>query len=264
MELFSPRKKKDESKLNTDALKMSKHVRWKEIDASCRVLLNSPGEDEGKDGVPLDVEDSHVEKNTPTGCFAFCMQFLGFIKQLVAPFPAGKREISVYIWKFTRKKEGLQDELANLKLWNRRLFFLREHSHEGRTLHYISEKENCSLHLVCTVHSEKKSEVSIQEMPVVDICALDEIECQSLLNDMATYDIAFGDESRASNAYDVEDLHQMSDYKSEVPAQLFPWKIRWTAAGGVEKSAVLANTSETQRARWLRLLVQDQPIDPDD
>jgi hypothetical protein len=142
---------------------------------------------------------------------------------------------------------GAEEALRDVRQWRRRQFFLQK-TQNKLTMLYTSEKENGAFQHACNLASKIETSTDLQKVgkvqswKVVSVEALDDKSRNKVLNDLATYDTAFGVRK------------EPHEYEREIPTQMHPFIVDWIDDDNEKKQLVLAGSSARITERWIQAI----------
>lgn len=214
----------------------SRRVTWREINGACAEVMQFEVADPSASCSLHRVGQQDSQRCSSAIC-AYFKELWNVIRNTPEE-PEERPDLSGYLWKLNADVEDDLDQLANIRNWRRRLFFLR--LAQGRlALTYISEKENGMLHLACIFDPDP---ASVTELPRISVSPITQEALHNLGNNMRQYDLAFVDFS----------VFDEATYEEQAPQQLFPFKVVWKDQRSTEHSLLLATQSVFHRTTWLR------------
>lgn len=226
-------------------------VKWKDVEKPmerCHSLkLITPEstislDDEQEQNEDIEQERSFLLGFSPkdTCC---CFTFLRELVSESADEPlGGTLGLNGYLWKYAHNRSESPEELANMKNWRRRLFFLRDHQDLGRMLAYISEKEDGSLQVAAVLSSQGRV-ASLHRLSGSRVSALNNSDRLKVQKDLRDYDTAFRYE-------DPRGKHD-EDYLVQIPSQLHSCAIEWEDTSGEKHRVVVADSDPGVLDRWM-------------
>lgn len=158
-------------------------------------------------------------------CFTFKRR-----KKMVVSDKPGKQG---YLWKLNADVPvGMPENLACLRNWRRRLFWLEACGAGRYAMKYISERVDGNLALACTVSGPTGD---LQTLPEIDMEPMSPNTRYWVSSNVRHYNVAFG-----------------FGKSEQLPVKLFPFAIRWKGDEETERELVVAAATEGSRRKWVR------------
>eukprot|EP00927_Polykrikos_kofoidii_P082206 TRINITY_DN8106_c0_g1_i3.p1 TRINITY_DN8106_c0_g1~~TRINITY_DN8106_c0_g1_i3.p1 ORF type:complete len:418 (+),score=51.86 TRINITY_DN8106_c0_g1_i3:78-1331(+) len=157
-------------------------------------------------------------------------------------------EAGGYAWKLNADVEPTENRMANPRNWRRRFFYLRDHR-KKRSLQYISEKKDGSLHNVCTIKAPDVPLAAVAGLPKVQMRLSSPNTQKWVETNLVQYDIAFIGCPRAGA------------YADAVPDELWPLQIQQYTSEGERLTVTLAVCTEEDRDEWVEQIQGNQGSD---
>jgi len=173
-----------------------------------------------------------------------CMDYFTVRKRKKSMDKPGKRG---YLWKLNADVPvGIPMELACIRNWRCRLFWLEACSAGEYAMKYVSEQFDGKQAHACTVSGASGD---LQTLPEVDMGPMSPATRYWTSSNVRHYNVAFG-----------------FGKGEQVPSKLYPFAIRWRAEEETERQLVVAAATEASRTKWVTSIqakmVQRHPMLP--